>query len=519
MEAIIKFLKSLFESSGFMPRWDCGKWTKSHGWVYILSDINIGISYLAIPLMIIFFIRKRKDLPFPRVFTLFSLFIIFCGLTHLVDAMMFWHPLYRLNAFLLTITAIVSTTTVVVLYKVLPKAFSLKTPKQFQKIIDEQTEALRITNKKLEESEQQFKALINNNPDIIMLMGKDLEYKFVNESLSQVTSRKIEDYIGKKPSDILPGQPNTALFMEHLNNVFASGKPAHYEVAATTEKKGDCHYVIDLIPLLDEHGHINNVLTITKDITLIRNNEMHLKLTIDRLEKLSKRLEFKRNVLQDFAYIVSHNLRSPTGNLMSLLDIYQRTSDPEKRELLLTKFFQVANQLANTVQNLSEVVNINQSLEVQKDEIRFETIIQNLITSLSAQITLSNADIKYNFDECPIIHYPKVYMESILLNLLTNALKYSSPDRKPEVVFTTHKAENGLITLACEDNGLGMDLNKYGSKVFTLNKTFHNNPDARGIGLFITKHQIRSLGGSITVESEPDKGAKFIIKFNEIEVL
>ena len=519
MEAIVKFMKSLFESSGFMPRWECGRWTQYNGWVYILSDINIGISYFAIPLMLIFFIKKRKDFPFPKVFTLFSLFIIFCGITHLVDALMFWYPFYKLNAVLLFITAIISSTTVVVLYRVLPKAFSLKTPSQFQRIIDEQTEALRISNKKLEESEQQLKALINNNPDIIMMMGKDLEYKFVNESLSLITSRKIEDYIGKKPSDILPGQPNTALFMENLHNVFLTGKKVHYEIETTTEKIGHGHYIIDLIPLLDEEGNINNVLSITKDVTQVKNNETELKATIDRLEKLSKRLEFKRNVLQDFAYIVSHNLRSPTGNLMSLLDIYLRTSDPEKREILLTKFFEVANQLSNTVQNLSEVVNINQSLEVKKDEIKFENIVKNIHTSLSAQITLSNANITYNFSECPIIHYPKVYLESIILNLLTNAIKYSSPDRRPEIVLTSHKQENGLITLECKDNGLGIDLNKYGSKVFTLNKTFHNNPDARGIGLFITKHQIRSLGGSITVESEPNKGAKFIIKFNEIEVL
>jgi signal transduction histidine kinase len=185
----------------------------------------------------------------------------------------------------------------------------------------------------------------------------------------------------------------------------------------------------------------------------------------------------------------------------------------------MDKFYEVANQLANTVQNLSEVVNINQSSEIQKDEIRFETLLQNLMTSLITQITEIEADVKYDFSRCEKICYPPIYLESILLNLLTNALKYSSPNRRPEITFTSYKQENGLIILECKDNGLGIDLKKYGSKVFALNKTFHDNPDARGIGLFITKHQIRSLGGSIAVESEPDKGSTFTIKFNEIEVL
>ena len=520
MDTILDFLKKLFDASDFMPRWKCGRWNESTGWICILSDINIGISYLAIPLMIFFFVRRRKDIPFAKVFVLFSFFIIFCGLSHLADAIMFWHPLYRFNAIILLITALLSSATVLVLYKVLPEALHFKSPTQLQKIIDEQTQALKVSNKKLRESEQQFKALINNNPDIIMMIGKDLKYKFINESLGLITDRDIEKYIGKTPMEVLPeSETNKAFFIESLQGVFATGKGAHYELKTKTDRKGDAYFDISIIPLQDENGEVNNVLTLSKDITLIRNNEQQLISTIDRLEKLSKRLEYKRNVLQDFAYIVSHNLRSPTGNLMSLQDVYRRTTDPEMKEEILAKFFAVADQLSNTVQNLSEVVNINQSLEVHRDELRFETVLQNLITSLSEQITASKAVITYDFSECEQISYPKMYLESVLLNLLTNAIKYASPDRTPEISFVSHRAASGLISLECSDNGLGIDLKKYGGKVFTLNKTFHNNPDARGIGLFITKHQIRSLGGSITIESEPNKGTKFIIKFNEIEVL
>jgi PAS domain S-box-containing protein len=331
MKIIIDYLKKLLDPSGFMPRWNCGKWSESEGWLYILSDINIGISYIAIPLMIFFFVRKRKDVPFPRIFILFGLFIGFCGLTHIADAIMFWAPVYRLNAIILLVTAVLSTATLTALYKVLPQAFNLKSPAQLQKIIDKQILALQASNQKLKESEEQFKALVNNNPDIIILMGKDLEYKFLNESSGQITSRKIEEYIGKKPSDILPGQSNSKLFMEHLNGVLKTGKEDHYEVETVTEKKGVAYYEIDLIPLFDDKGNVNNVLTITKDVTQVKNNEAQLKTTIDRLEKLSKRLDFKRNVLQDFAYIVSHNLRSPTGNLMSLLNILKRTDDAEKK--------------------------------------------------------------------------------------------------------------------------------------------------------------------------------------------
>jgi sensor histidine kinase regulating citrate/malate metabolism len=105
-----------------------------------------------------------------------------------------------------------------------------------------------------------------------------------------------------------------------------------------------------------------------------------------------------------------------------------------------------------------------------------------------------------------------------MLNLLTNALKYASPNRIPEIYFETNISETGLITLVCTDNGQGIDMIKHGNKLFSLHKTFHNHPDARGVGLFITRNQIESLGGSIHAISEVDKGTTFIIHFNETTV-
>ncbi len=457
-------------------------------------------------------------MPFSKLFVLFSLFIVFCGLTHITDAIMFWYPLYRLNAVLLFITAIISTFTVVVLYKVLPEALNLKSPSQLQKIIDEQTKTLQIYNEKLKESEHQFRVLVNKKPDVITLIGRDLKYKFVNDSLGLLYD-DINSFIGKSPNEANPTNPNTPIFMDKIREAFKTGKQVNYDIETNSSKKGHQYYTVEIIPLLDMDGIVNDVLTISKDTTQIRDNEIQLNATIQRLDKLTKRLEFKRNVLQDFAYIVSHNLRSPTGNLGMLIDIFKRTTDEDKKKELLDRFFSVSKQLSDTVHNLSDVVNINQNVEMEKTMLSFKNVLDNIMISLSAQITELNAKISYDFSTCETINYPKVYLESIMLNLLTNALKYSSKERTPEISFISNKRENGLIILECKDNGLGIDLERYGKKIFTLHKTFHNNPDAKGIGLFITKHQIKSLGGNITVESEPDKGATFIIKFNEIEVL
>ena len=519
MDSFINFLKNLFDTNGFMPLWSCGRWTDVHGWVYIISNLVIGLSYFAIPVMMVYFIRKRKETPFKAVFLLFSLFIIFCGITHIIDASMFWFPLYRLNAVLLFITAIISAATVFALYKNLPIAFSLKSPEQLQKIIDEQTATLKLTNQRLKASEEQFKALVNNNPDIITLMGSDLQYKFVNDSLALISFKGLQEYIGKTPFEVLPHHPHTTKFTEHLQFVIDTGEKVQYELESFVSKRGACFFSVQMIPLFDKSEKVTDVLTLTKDISETKLNEIKLNDTIDELFKLSKKLEYKRNTLQNFTYIVSHNLRSPTGNLISLINLYQRTTDIQKKELLLSKIFDVSKQLDNTVHDLSEVLNVNPNVEMQQEILRFDTIVASQITSLASQIMVSEASITSDFSACETIFYPKIYLESIILNLLTNALKYSSAERKPIIKVTTKKDPDGLISLYCKDNGMGIDLKKYGDKIFSLYKTFHNNPDSKGVGLFITKNQIKSMGGSITVHSEPDKGTIFEIHFNETELV
>lgn len=108
------------------------------------------------------------------------------------------------------------------------------------------------------------------------------------------------------------------------------------------------------------------------------------------------------------------------------------------------------------------------------------------------------------------ISYSIAYLRSIFLNLISNSLKYCSSKRKPVIHISSEKVNN-RIQLIFKDNGLGIDLDKYGDKVFGFRKTFHKNASAKGLGLFIIKSQIEALKGTIAIDSELDKGTKFTI--------
>jgi signal transduction histidine kinase len=127
MQQVTDFFKRLFASDEWPPRWHCGKWTSFHGWLYIVSDLSIWIAYFLIPLIILNYLSKKKSgIKFQKVYLLFAAFILLCGITHFLDAVMFWIPMYRLNALVRFVTGVASILTVYYLFKILPQAFRQK---------------------------------------------------------------------------------------------------------------------------------------------------------------------------------------------------------------------------------------------------------------------------------------------------------------------------------------------------------------------------------------------------------
>jgi signal transduction histidine kinase len=178
--------------------------------------------------------------------------------------------------------------------------------------------------------------------------------------------------------------------------------------------------------------------------------------------------------------------------------------------MLFSKVEIVIGHLNETLGELIESVKIQGNKDIKHDPIIFNSVFDKTLAILDNQILDLKAVVTSDFSEAPNIEYPKLYMESIMLNLLSNSIRYSSPDRITKIHFCTAVNNNEIILIA-KDNGLGIDLRKHGHKLFGLNNTFHRHPDAKGVGLFMTKTQIEAIGGSITVESEVDKGTTFKI--------
>ncbi len=257
-------------------------------------------------------------------------------------------------------------------------------------------------------------------------------------------------------------------------------------------------------PVYDEDHNIIKARGIIQNIDRQKRKEIKLKESFDIILKQNERL-------YNFAHIVSHNLRSHSGNFELILGLLDDPDINEKDKQEYTENLQlVSNSLNETIAHLNEVVNMHHNQD-EKVAINIEDSFAAIKNAVQQIILANNAKIFTNFEVTHVDHIP-AYLDSILLNLLTNSIRYRHPSRQPEITVSTFK-ENNRTVLTITDNGLGIDLEKNEHKVFGMYKTFHGNNDARGIGLFMTKSQVEALNGTIEVSSQLGIGSTFKIIF------
>lgn len=252
-------------------------------------------------------------------------------------------------------------------------------------------------------------------------------------------------------------------------------------------------------------GEVRGFFVHVADITSIKLLEIECVRSNEIISEQNKRL-------LNFANIISHNLRSYANNLESIINLFiAAETDKEKNEML--KYLKsISRGFSSTIHHLNEIVAVQNMGKLKIDRINLCDKVKKAIEILSIQIKKANATVLNNAGTNITMLANHAYLESILLNLLSNAIKYRHPDRKPVIEFSTETIGNKLV-LKVKDNGIGINLEKYKDDLFGMYKTFHGNADAVGIGLFIVKFQVESMGGHIEVESGVQKGTTFSVYF------
>lgn len=370
--------------------------------------------------------------------------------------------------------------------------------------ITEQKRAARA----LDKQKEFYENILNSIPTDIAVFDANHKYLFLNPTA--IKDKDLRKYIiGKDDFEYAAYRNRDIRVAEIRRNKFLEAKEQRKEIRwedTTTTSSGATFTALRrMFPVHDDNGNLTMVIGFGIDIT--ERKEMEIKQS-----QLLQQLSIQNAQLNDFINIVSHNLRAPLVNIALLSEFIEACEDADERKQLISGLNTVLDSLNSTFNELVESIQIREDIEIKSERLFLSNFLQRTLEGLEPEINKSGAEFEINFEDAPSISYPPKYLNSILNNLVSNALKYKSPHRSPVIKIATSK-KNDKVLLSVADNGLGIDMVKHNKNFFKMGQVFHHHPNAKGFGLYLTKAHIEAMGGKIWVESEPDKGATFFIEF------
>ncbi|MEP2671152.1 MAG: HAMP domain-containing sensor histidine kinase [Cyclobacteriaceae bacterium] len=234
----------------------------------------------------------------------------------------------------------------------------------------------------------------------------------------------------------------------------------------------------------------------------------------NQLTETNKELIRHNNELQQFSYTVSHNLRGPVASLTGLLSLFDPSNLNKNNEEIFSHLKDSVSTLDVTIKDLGNIIDIRNDITRIRQKLSLKAEVEDIKKLLKRDIVEKNVTLKLDFDQHPFIYSVRPMFRSILYNLISNGIKYRSPERKPVIAITSSSTDE-WVKIVVEDNGLGIDLDTFGSKLFGLYKRFHTHTEGRGLGLFLVKLQVEALEGEIKVNSVLHQGTTFTLYFTK----
>jgi len=270
-------------------------------------------------------------------------------------------------------------------------------------------------------------------------------------------------------------------------------------------KNGNYIWVEGTITNLLGDKNVKGIVSNFRDISERKENEL-------QREKITLELMERNNNLEQYAYIVSHNLRAPVANILGIANLVEMpdTEMKDKQEAL-AHLFSSARRLDEVIRDLNMILQVQQNIHEQKEDVNLDEVVKDIQIAILDLLRKSQVEITTNF-KVKAVSTVKSYLYSIFYNLVTNSIKYKREGTRPVIRITSEQADNH-VRIKFVDNGLGIDLEAHGSKIFGLYNRFHvDHAEGKGIGLFMTKTEVEALGGKISVKSQVNIGTEFLIE-------
>jgi PAS domain S-box-containing protein len=347
-----------------------------------------------------------------------------------------------------------------------------------------------------------FKQQFENSPDIILIINRDFKIESINHGLPG--GPPVKELIGIDSIEVLPMESREPA-RKAIMACFETGSNQKIE---NTLRNGS--WVKSRFVPIVFHGSIQHIMIIATDITQRKTAELErMKMTNDLLQR--------NKDLQQFSYVVSHNLRAPLANIMGISSLINSAQiKPDEQKQMIGHLATSVEKLDNVIRDLNHILQVRHDVGEQKEDVDLAELLSDLQFSINHLIQKENVKFITDFTQVQKVHTIKSYLHSMFYNLISNSIKYRQTAIHPIIEITARKLGNKL-ELVFKDNGLGIDMAKCGDEVFGLYKSFHAHTRGKGMGLYMLKVQVEALGGNVSVISKISQGTRFRIELPIIE--
>ena len=361
----------------------------------------------------------------------------------------------------------------------------------------------------LAQSEANLRMIIDLIPQAIFAKDFDGNFLFINSNFASLYGLTPDEMINKNIREIIPVKDEANFFLETDRQVIATGMTRIIPESSFTDHNGDRRVLHSVkVPFTVAGTNEKAVLAVLFDITEQKRAEAERNKILSDIVQRNKDLE-------QFSYIISHNLRSPVANIMGIMDVkkYQGISK-EDENYLDAELFNSVKKLDDVITDLNQVLQVKNEISGKRELVKFSDLLNDARHSIERLAVNEGTIINCDFAAINEMSTLKSYLYSVFYNLLSNSIKYRQPGKTPVIEVHSYITAANKIGLSFKDNGLGIDLARRKDQIFGLYKRFHFHTEGKGIGLFMVKTQVETLGGTISVISEVNKGTEFRIEFD-----
>jgi two-component system, LuxR family, sensor kinase FixL len=528
------FLKDLFSSDGFMPHGHCYLWNPGLVWLHVISDGLVALAYTSIPFTLVYFARKRKDIPFNWMFLCFGMFIIACGATHLMEVWTLWTPTYWLSGVIKAITAAASLPTAVLLIRLLPRALAIPTPAQLRQAHDElgkahaalETRVLertaQLTQKNeelakeiverkraeaaLRESEARKTAVIEAALDAIVMMNHGGNITEFNPAAEKTFGYARSEVLGKRLADILVPPALRAAHTRGLARYLETGENhvvgKRIEVPGLRRDGSQFPAEVVVVRIASEGAPV--FTGYIRDIT-----ERRQAAEADMLRTAKEAAEEANAELEAFSYSVAHDLRAPlraiSGFTSALQEDWADKFDVEAKENLAL-IISGAERMGQLIDALLALARLTRT-QPRRGSVDMTELAQSTIQQL--RVMDPSRTVDFVVTDGLVVQGDPQLLRVLLDNLIGNAWKFTKKKLQARIEFGREDV-GGVTDYYVRDNGAGFDVAHVG-KLFAPFRRLHSDDDyeGTGIGLATVQRIVRRHGGRVWAEGAENQGATF----------